>query len=49
MDGGYLGDGYSAGLDIWVDGEGDVIADAVDCAAEEVEAGSEVGDGGRGE
>lgn len=38
-----------AGADGRVDGEGDVVAEAVYCAAEEVEAWAEVGDCGWGE
>ncbi|KAI8544891.1 hypothetical protein RHMOL_Rhmol07G0000700 [Rhododendron molle] len=47
--GGDLGDGDLAGVVVGVDGEGDVVAETVDGAAEEVEAGTKVGDGGRGE
>jgi len=38
-----------AGVDLRVDGEGDVVAEAVYGAAEEVEAWAEVGDCGWGE
>ena len=34
-------------MDFWVDGERDEVAEAVDGAAEPIEAGTEVGDGGR--
>lgn len=44
-----FGDGDFAGVDRGVDAEGDVIAEAVNGAAEEVEAGTEVGYGGGGE
>lgn len=42
------GDGDSARRDGGVDGDSDGVAESVDCAAEEVEAGAEVGDGGGG-
>ncbi len=32
-----------------VDGEGDVVSETVDCAAEKIESGTKVGDSGRSE